>query len=70
MLAAAKLAGYAADGDGDGALAHRPLAAAARRLSRRGAGQALAGSRPLRFDAGVLLDGVERRRPPARSHHP
>lgn len=58
VLASAKLADHAADGDG--AMARRPVARAATALSRRWAGQARSGSVALGFDAGVLLDAVAR----------
>ncbi|GJF02914.1 hypothetical protein PSD17_18760 [Pseudonocardia sp. D17] len=58
VLASAKLADHAADGDG--AMSRRPVAAAAQALSRRWAGQARSGSAALGFDAGVLLDAVAR----------
>lgn len=58
VLAAAKVRDHAADGDG--VLANRPLAGAARLVASRWARQGGASARGVNFDAGVLLDAVGR----------
>jgi uncharacterized protein DUF5685 len=58
VLAAAKVRDHA--DDGDGALANRPLAGAARLVASRWARQGGSSARGVDFDAGVLLDAVGR----------
>lgn len=62
VLAAAKVADHAVDGDG--ALRHRALGRAAERLARRWSARASAAAGPLGLDVAVLLDAVARQ--PAR----